>query len=351
MAGGASFGRNLVKSMTGFWHGRRAAGRGDARALCSLKVIAAIAMACLWIASSARADMLARGGKPRVLVIAAKAKPGSAEAELIDAVRAALADLPEVRLLPPSPLDLEAVQLSIDCTDESAQCFGEIATRMEAEIVVVPSLKRRADTLELRVECYERGASSGVVTAMRKQAGRQLDSTLLDAVPGMLREALKLESKEEPEPEPEPEPELARAELPRDSSPEPAAASVPRDDSAGGGLPLGPVLLGGGGLSLVVAGVVVGAMASATEDEYASRTIESAGQAERADALRERGKSEALAANVLLGTGAAAIVAAGVWYLLDMPAAEHAPAHARLTPVLGPSSAGVLFTGRFQAQP
>lgn len=305
-----------------------------------------LAVACSLIGTPARADTLARQGTPGVLVIAAPTKPGSAEADVTEAVRDALAGLSEVKLLPPSPLDLDAVQLAIDCTEESAHCLAEIATRMEADIVVIPSLRTRASSLELQLRCFVKQRSQdGVTTAMRKQAGTQLGSTLLDAVPGMLQEVLGLRaSPTEPAEESEPE----RVVL---SEPEPADEESQADD-AGGDLPLGPMLLGGGGLALVTAGIVAGVMANASEDDYASRTIDTLEQAKQADAVREQGESEALAANVLLGVGAGALIAAGIWYVLDdgteRPASS---ASARLRPVLGPHSAGLLFRGHWRSQP
>lgn len=298
------------------------------------------------LGGTARADVPTNGRAPSVLVIGPSAKPSSAEDDVADAVRAALAELREVTLLPPAPLDLESVQLAIDCTDESAQCMSEVATRMEAEILIIPSLKARADSLELRLRCFKQSSRGEVTTAMRKQAGTQLDSTLLDAVPSMLREVLALSaSGAEPADESEPESPARSEAEPSGDEPE---ASEELDE--GGGLPLGPMLLGGGGLSLIAAGLVVGVMANASEDDYASRTIDTVGQAKQADAVRERGESEALAANVLLGTGAAALIAAGVWYALDGEA-ESGSAHAKLRPVLGPQSAGLLLSGHWQWQP
>jgi hypothetical protein len=310
-------------------------------------VISVPAVACSLIGTTAHADALARDDTPSVLVIAAPAKPGSAEADVTEAVRDALAENSEVKLLPPSPLDLDAVQLAIDCTEESAHCMAEIATRMEADIVVIPSLKARTSSLELQLRCFKQG--SRVTTAMRKQAGTQLDSTLLDAVPGMLHEVLGLRASQT---------ELAEASEPEPvalSEPEPAgeeAQARAQADDAAGDLPLGPVLLGGGGLALVAAGIVAGVMANASEDEYASRTIDTIEQAKQADAVREQGESEALAANVLLGVGAGALIAAGIWYVLD-DGTERPPSLARasLRPVLGPRSAGLLFSGHWQSQP
>lgn len=304
-------------------------------------VIGSIAVALFWSVASARAS----ADTPDVLVIAPSAKSGSSEAEIIEAVRDALADFDEVKLLPPPPLDLEAVQLALDCDDESAECLGEIATRMQADVVVVPSLAARRDALELRVTCFRRGADQPLTVAMRKQVGARLDRTLLDAVPAMLREALQLDA------EPSDEAELPAA----DAAPiEPIAAPEPLEEepehTASSGRSIGPWLVGGGGLALIASGIVAGALARSTEDEYAAHDVNTKAEAEEADALRVRGKNEATIANVLIGTGAAALIGAGIWYWLD-GRSESEPASARVQPLLGDGTTGLLVTGTFGARP
>lgn len=304
-------------------------------------------MVAAWVSSrgAAHADS-AKQAPPSVLVIATQAEEGSAEAKVLASVREAVGALDAVELLPPAPLDLEAVQLAIDCSDESAECFGEIATRMQAQIVIVPALKRRSDSLELHIKLFDKRTGAQPTSALRKQAGTRLDETLLEAVPGMVRELLQLEGEGELTAEPkasESQPALA---------PAPADGGDPTSGSSGAAaeLPLGPIVLAGSGLSLVVGGLVVGAIASSTEDDYASRTIDTVEQAKQADEVRKSGEREALAANLLLGTGAAVIVASVLWYVLDPPS-ESTPQGARLLPVVGPSSAGLVFAGTWRSLP
>jgi hypothetical protein len=308
-------------------------------------------IACLWIGSPSLAHAQAA---PSTLVIAAATKPGSPLAEVHDAIREALEKLDGVRLLPPSPLDLDAVQLAIECPDTSARCLREIATLMDAEIVLVPSIKTKKDALELRVTCFKADARSAPATAMRKQAGTRLDATLLDAVPGMLREVLELEDArvvaavepEDKEPDEEHESETqAPAEEPVDTQ-----ASTGQPQGAHSDFPLGPVLVGSGGVALLATGIVLGAIASSTEDDYASYPIDTEQQASAADALRAKGESQALAANILLGTGAAAIVVAGIWYIATGQT-ERAPTHATLRPLLGPHTAGLMLAGPWEQLP
>jgi hypothetical protein len=277
-----------------------------------------------------------------VLVLADQAKPGSQAAEVTKAVRDALAELEAVRLLPPPALDLEAVQLAIDCSDDSAQCLGEVATRMQAEILILPRLEAGKDSLELRITRFEKATGEAPVVAMRKQSGSRLDATLLDAVPSMLRELLQIE--DEPQ-------DAAPDELLSAPADEDAATRVDNsveERSTLFGLPLGPVLVGGGGLVLLTAGVVVGAVANATENEWAEREIDTQAQAKAASILRQNGKDQATAANVLMAVGIGGLVAATVWYVLD-PSTESAPEHARLQPMLGPSSAGLVLSGAWGA--
>jgi hypothetical protein len=266
--------------------------------------------------------------------MAETAKAGSQEAEVIEAVRDALTELDGVRLLPPPALDLEAVQLAIDCSDQSAQCLSEIATRMNAEILILPRLEKSSDALHLYITRFQEGSAPAF--AKSTQAGTRLDATLLDAVPSMLRELLAIEEEAQAM-----DPSLA---LPPQTEP---PIAIEREPDRG--VPLGPVLLGGGGLLLITTGVVVGAIASATEDEYASRTIDTPERAKAATVLRENGKDQALAANVLLGTGAAALVGAGVWFVLAGGFdSEYERSQASLRPMLGPGNAGLVLAGSWE---
>lgn len=301
---------------------------------CSAALASVIAIFGLGLGATARADV------PRTLVISSSAEPGSPAAQVNDALRKALGALSEVQLLPPSPLDLEAVQLALDCT---GACLPEIADRMGAQIVIIPALKQRAEALELELTCFREDAKSPPRVAMRKQPGTRLDASLLDAVPSMVREVLELEGDEPGAAAAEPGPEPAAA-APIEESGEGADEPATATDS----LRLGPVLLGGGGLVLLAAGVVVGIVANATEDEYASRDIGNDAQAKAADNQRVTGENQALVANILLGTGAAAVVAAGIWYVLDGDR-EHAPGQAMLRPVLGPGTAGLVLAGHWES--
>jgi len=161
------------------------------------------------VSSAARADV------PSAIVIAKSSKPNSDLARVTSAVRDALEELELVELLPAPALDLEAAQLAIDCSEENARCLGELANRMEARVVIVPSVRKQSDGLELRLLAHDRSSSAAPALAMRKQAGVKLSPALLEAMPSMLREIHEAEEpiepeaeaeQEEPEPSPSPAP-------------------------------------------------------------------------------------------------------------------------------------------------
>jgi hypothetical protein len=292
-----------------------------------------VAVAIGLVASTASAEDAAR-----TLVIAARAQASGPDAEMVRAVREALSELPQVSLMAPPPLDLEAVQLAIDCTDETASCLRDVAKRMEARVLIVPAIARSDAEVALRILHFDSDKGGEPRTVVQRRTGKTADRELRSAVPEMLRELMTVEDapKELPAPS-EPAPEAQPA-------PEPAVDSEPASRTR---LPVGPLVLGGAGLGVIAAGLVVGALMQQTENDYADRVIDSEMAAMAAEDDRESGKRQAIVANVLLGAGITAVAAAGVWFLLDRGDKASA-AQTAVVPTLGPSSAGVSLLGTWE---
>jgi hypothetical protein len=159
---------------------------------------------------------------------------------------------------------------------------------------------------------------------------------MIDAAPTLLRELLgeSLPAAESPGDQAS----EAEPQHPSDGSEDPVAA---RD---GGALPIGPIVLGGAGVVLLAVGSGFGAAAASTEDKYANAPVRSKSEAEAADALMDKGKSQALMANVLLGVGAGALLGSLVWWWLSP--SEHTAAETALAPVVTPTGAGVVWALR-----
>jgi hypothetical protein len=292
----------------------------------------AVAVTIGQAASTARAEDAAR-----TLVITARAPTGS-DAEMVRAVREALSELPQVSLMAPPPLDLEAVQLAIDCTDETASCLRDVAKRMDARVLIVPAIARSDAEVALRILHFDSDKGAEPRTVVQRRTGKSADKDLREAVPEMLRELMAVEDEAKELPAPSESAEEAQP------APEPAVDSAP---APGTRLPVGPLVLGGAGLGVIAAGLVVGALMQQTQNDYADRVIDSEMAAMAAEEDRESGKRQAIVANVLLGAGVAAVAAAGVWFLFDRGEPALA-AQTALVPTLGPSSAGVSLVGTWE---
>ncbi len=284
-------------------------------------------------------------------------------------LRRALDELKRFELLPAVKVDFEAVQIELDCAEESAQCLHAAALKLKADALFVVTLARQGSSSSLRVVYFDAAAgkapraatrsrsSAGSARSWRSELPAVLHALLDEPTPQALVVAAAPHTVEPNEPpkevKPEPSPDAATAEV-EPAAAEPAAEpSKPAEASDSGlfdTLPLGPLVLGGAGLAVVATGLVVGAMASATESDYEARVVNSTKQAELAEQDRKRGKREALIANVLLGTGAAAIAGAAVWFVLDRTHTDR-PSETALLPRVGPDGAGLVLAGSWEPRP
>ena len=291
------------------------------------------------------APAAARALEPaRTLVIAGQSLQGGPDAPVERKVREVVSERKTHKLLPPPALDLEAVQLAIDCAEPSEACLRSVAERLEARVLIIPSVERSRGKTTLHILYFDVEAGKPPREVHRRTRGDAVDDWLLAGIPELIEELLGKEP--DPEPEPSPAPELQPAE----PEPTPAPAQAVQERQTGGGSKLAPVLIGAGGLAAVTAGLVLGAMMMETEEEYAAQPIQTEAQARMADAIRARGEDQALAATLLLGVGTAAVVTAGVWFAIASSSlGEAKPAtQAALVPAIGPRQAGVMLLGTWE---
>ncbi len=293
------------------WRGGLRPGFASRRALYAL--LAALTAS---VTAQARAD-----DTKRVLVIVGPTGGSGKPAELERETRAAVAKLSFLELLPPPPLDLEAVQLAIDCTDESPSCLSAVAHRLEAQVLVVPSVARRGGSLVLRLMRFDAEGEGEPRSVSRGGRGSKLTRAQLAALDGMVHELFEAEQSAAEEAANRP----AEAAAPE---PKPAETAAPARatpaDRGGAVLPLPPLLVAGAGVVAITAGVVMFAAMKATEHNYAALPVTTAAQADAAERTRTLGHHQALAASLLLGVGGAAIAAGGVWLALDLDRAIEA---------------------------
>jgi hypothetical protein len=270
-------------------------------------------------------------------------------------VQSTLEDLGVVEIVSRPGMDLGAVQLALDCVAETIQCLRAATDQSHAELLVAPTLQRTPSELVLSVLRFDTRGQGKMRRVVRRQSGQVLGSALLDQVPSMMRELFDLPPAAKPQAAPAPmlapaeEPPLAVQEVP---SPEPTRlAEGPMEaPESHWRVPVAPLIIGGAGVLALTGGIIAGALMQSTQSQYDGLMVETKQDAERAAELRSTGQSQAVAANVLLGVGGAAIIGAGVWLLVDRSrAASRESQLSALSPWVGPRQLGLVFTQRGNA--
>jgi hypothetical protein len=298
-----------------------------------------------WPGGAAQADAEGLKPLPRTALLRTSRVKAGPEAErdaaFDDVVHTGLEKLQVVDVVVRPALDLEAIQLSLDCVGETPECLLGVAKHTNAEVLIAPSIQRAGQELVLSILYFDARGATELRRASRRQPGVVLQPDTLDGVPDMLRELFRLAPEEAAAPaevlQP-PQPEVALD----DAFPEPIEAEH------GDAVSAGPFLLAGGGLLTLGAGIAVGTLlVKETEDEYAAIRVTSEARAQEAHDKREEGETQALLASILIGTGAAALLAGGVWLAAELDDNGESQGSASLHPIVGPDRAGLLLAGSF----
>jgi hypothetical protein len=262
-------------------------------------------------------------------------------APLDSVIQAALAKLDVVDVRARPGMDLNAVQLAIDCVSESPQCLRAVAAESGAQILIAPALESTGSELVLSLLLFDT-RDGQMRRVVRRQPGGSLQTETLDAVPGMLRELFGL-----PEPTPAPPQPLATPEEP-ESTPVPLIEPPQEPESVSHPTPIGPVILAGAGALVLVGGVVAGVMMNSTQEEYNQLSIRDEADVDEAHELKDRAETQATVANVLYAVGGAALVAGSIWLTVELtrPARTSDDWQAALEPRIGPGQLGLSLVGR-----
>lgn len=234
-------------------------------------------------------------------------------------------------------LGLEDLQLAVGCVAPSADCLSAVAAQLGVETLAFLDVERAGSELLLTLTLYRVGGEPEAVT--RRFGGDDAERAALDAVDPMVREAFGLPAHEVAEPEPTAPPDPA--------PPDPLASPPTPDDGGDPAAQLAlPLSLIGGGILVLGAGLVVGAVAQDTQSRYEATTVTTAADLDAALALHEQAETEALVANVLVPVGGAiAVAGAVVWIIAAVTGADEESA--AFLPFVGPTQAGLSVQGRF----
>lgn len=230
--------------------------------------------------------------------------------------------------------------LAVGCVGRTPECLERIAAQLDVDTLVWLELERTGGVVSLALNAYTRGTDTPL-QAERSFRGEDADAEALDEADALVRQLFDL-----PAPAPEP-PEPLGDRRPTEPAPSPARPSPDEgDDALEIGLTVG--LLGTGALTLA-AGLVVGAVAQSSRDQYASLEVGTSADVDEALALQERAEAEATAANVLYVAGGALLVGGVTALILSLALGSEGDEEAQalsVGPLLGPGAAGIYASGR-----
>jgi hypothetical protein len=302
-------------------------------------------MCVLWMVSSTVCTQSAAADatdRPRVALLQSSTSEAGAEAArgpAVDSVlHAELDKLGAVNVTASPGVDLDGLQLVLDCVGETPQCLRAVTNQVGVDGIVAPFIVRTGDEVVLSILYYDARGAGALKRVTHRERGVQLTSVTFDAVPALLRELFDIK---EPVAQAAPSAELA--------TPAPAPAAPPTEPStteAHRAWPVAPTLVAGVGVLMVGVGAVFGVMASSTESDYGKLPVTSEAEASAANDKRKAGQSQALIATIGLGAGAALAAVGGVWLALALSDDSDPETTAQLMPYVGTSSVGLMWVGR-----
>jgi hypothetical protein len=296
---------------------------------------------------SSSAPTSSRGKLPNAVLLSTGGSRASI-GPLDSVIQAALEKLGVVNIAARPGMDLNAVQLAIDCVSETPQCLRAVANQTQAEILIAPSLQSTQSELVLSLLRFD-VAGGQMRRVLRRQPGMSLKPETLDAVPSMLRELFNI-----PEPAPQPAPVASE---PKTTEPEatdsntaslPPIIEPPQEPASSGPLAVGPFLLAGAGALVLGGGAVVGAIMLNTQDDYNTYRVSNERDVTKANDLKDSAKTQATIANVLYGVGGAMLVAGGIWLAvaLSQPARRDEDWQTAVVPAIAPGQLGLAIVHR-----
>jgi hypothetical protein len=278
-------------------------------------------------------------------VLFSTAGPKPTVGPLDSVISASLEKLEVVSVVARPGMDLSAVQLAIDCVGETPQCLRAVAKQTAAQTLIAPSVQTTQSELVLTILRFD--VEDGQTRrALRRQPGTTLTSATLDSVPSMLRELFDV-------PEPAKQPAAGAAETKTsdtqlsEENTLPPIIEPPQEPEASRPVPVGPLLLAGGGVLVLTGGVVAGAMMASTNDEFNTKKVSTPADVSKLLDLEDKAKTQALVADVLFGVGGALVVAGGIW--LAVALSQPAPNEdwqTAVVPAVAPGTLGLAIVHR-----
>jgi len=304
---------------------------------CACSVLASVVCAGVQAQPSATQAHVTSALLPSAAVLATVGPHTRRVRELDSRIKQAVGRLQTLRLAATPGLDLAAVQLALDCMNESVPCLRAAATKLGVDVLVAPAIEVGHGDLVLSLLYFDARGQGVMTRVVHWQLGEKLAPETLAAVPDLVtgllpRPAATVASRGN-----------AQATNPRAA----AAATVTRDTSKG--IPVAPLAILASGAVLLGAGVVTGVLMQGNEHDYAAKNVRTRADAEAAVRAKETASTQATLANIFYGVGAGATLLGGGWLALELfgrgQRETNRPnmARAQLLPTLTPRQVGIVF--------
>jgi hypothetical protein len=219
-----------------------------------------------------------------------------------------------------SPIDYAEIQLTVGCSDEGRQCLSSIAQLAQVDAVVVRHLAVKPDQVELTLTYFDDTASDEPAHVEQGFAGSDAGDRAVAAVPALVRKLFGL-----------PEPVVAAANPePVATAPAPQATLPPapvraREDEHGARVGALTWIALGGGAAVLAGGIVLGASAQSSFDNFKNFQLKTTADVARANSKLDGAKSKALAADIMMPVGGAILALGAVLLALDLMHEDKAP--------------------------
>jgi len=354
-----------------------------------------IAVSLGWLVSdvarvSAQQQQPAQGGPVPTAVLLGTSGGSKSTRALDSVILNALEETQAVYVTSRPGLDLGAALLALDCVSETEPCLRQLTAQNGTDVLVAPSVARASGETVLTIMRFD-SRDGHIRRVLHRQPGSKLSSATLDLVPDMVRELFGLPRiTEEPaaagttstpatnetkpadaQAAPSQNAQASGVTAPTPGEREPGAAAATQEpgqpNEAAAALStsltepptepsevrrpnlLGPLLLGGGGVLALGAGIVFGVNKGSAQSDYDDLTSRSPLTESDIDNARDKessGKTNGTLATMFMGIGGAAIVGAGIWALVEMTShkRDRASAQTRIDPLIGPNQLGLTLT-------
>lgn len=205
-----------------------------------------------------------------------------------------------------SPIEYEEIQLTVGCGDQSRECLAAITGMAQVSGLVLRSVVKSGSALQLDLVYFD--ASSQDEPARASFTGNS--DQLAAAVPSLVRQLFGIPDVAAP---------VAAAAAPAVVT-APVASTSPAPSPSGGAstLTIASIVTLAVGVGVGLAGVVVGASAASTFDDYKNTAVTDQASARRASGLFSDAESKATIANVLMPIGGALVIGGAIMMVLGL---------------------------------